>query len=73
MILKFLKEYLVIKTQVTHSSSLLKRLPKDASLKSDLMGIRQKVGGKILYKGVVVQNNIDATTFKEACIGFIYQ
>jgi hypothetical protein len=42
-------------------------------LKSDLMGIRQKVGGKILYKGVVVQNNIDATTFKEACIGFIYQ
>ena len=62
--LKLLKEYLGIKTQVIPSSSLLKRLPKDPSLESRLIEIFGKVGGDTLYEGAAGQNYIDANIFK---------
>ena len=72
-LLNLLKEYLEIKTQIILSSSLLKRLPKDASPESRLIEICEKVGGDTLYEGAAGQNYIDASLFKKAGIGLIYQ
>jgi hypothetical protein len=47
-LLNLLNEYLGIKTQVILSSSLLKKLPKDASPESRLIEICEKLGGDTL-------------------------
>ncbi len=72
-LLNLLKEYLGIKTQIILSSSLLKRLPKEASPESRLIEICKKVGGDTLYEGASGQNYIDPSIFKKAKIGLIYQ
>ena len=72
-LLNLLKEHLGIKTQLVLSSSLLKKLPKDASPESRLIEICEKVGGDALYEGAAGQNYIDTRLFKKANIGLIYQ
>jgi hypothetical protein len=72
-LLNLLKEHLGIKTQLVLSSSLLKKLPKDASPESRLIEICEKVGGDTLYEGAAGQNYIDTRLFKKANIGIIYQ
>ena len=72
-LLNLLKEYLGIKTQIILSSSLLKRLPKDASPESRLIEICEKLGGDTLYEGAAGKNYIDANLFKKSHIGLVYQ
>ena len=72
-LLNLLKEHLGIKTQIILSSSLLKKLPKDASPESRLIEIYEKVGEDTLYGGTASQNYIDANIFERAYINLIYQ
>jgi hypothetical protein len=72
-LLNLLKEYLGIKTQVILSSSLLKKLPRDASPESRLIEICEKLGGDTLYEGAAGKNYIDANLFKKSHIGLIYE
>jgi len=72
-LLNLLKEYLGIKTQIILSSSLLKRLPQDASPESRLIKICEKLGGNSLYEGAAGKNYIDANIFEGAHINLIYQ